>query len=150
MKETVLLYNFNNKERLLAIRQALMPLGFRIRMVEKEDYGKPLGMLAGVKGMEEAMETVESGESGESVRPDSGQALASEAGVVGADGGFDDEMAVLAGLTSAQVDAFIKALRKKGVGRIDYKAILTPVNKYWDSVYLYHEIKKEHETMTGR
>lgn len=144
MKETVLLYNFNNKERLLAIRQALMPLGFRIRMVEKEDYGKPLGMLAGVKGMEEAVESVDSGQ------PDSGQALAAEAGVVGADEGFDDEMAVLAGLTSAQVDAFIKALRKKGVGRIDYKAILTPVNKDWDSVHLYHEIKKEHETMTGR
>ena len=58
-------------------------------------------------------------------------------------------MAVLAGLTSSQVDSFIRTLRKKGVGRIDYKAVLTSVNKDWDSVHLYHEIKKEHEAMTA-
>lgn len=130
MKETVLLYNFNDKDRLMKIRQALLPLGFRIRQVEKEDYLKPLGTLAGVKGMEDL--TAAAGSSDE--------ALASE--------DFEDEMALLAGLTSPQVDAFIKSLRKKGIGRIDYKAILTPVNKDWNSVHLYHEIKREHEAMT--
>ncbi len=126
MKETVLLYNFTDRERLMKVKQALMPLGFRLKAVAKEDYGKPLGMLAGVKGMEET---------GEEPAYDGP--------------GFDDEMAVMAGLTSSQVDAFIKTLRKKGVGRIDYKAVLTPFNKDWDSVTLYHEIKKEHEAMTG-
>lgn len=130
MKETVLLYNFKEKDRLMKIRQALLPLGFRVRLVEKEDYGKPLGTLAGVKGMEELTFATDAGENSAGAK------------------GFDDEMAVLAGLTSSQVDAFIKALRKKGVGRIDYKAILTPVNKNWDSLHLYHEIKKEHEAMT--
>ncbi|WP_412710658.1 DUF3783 domain-containing protein [Clostridium sp. AF37-7] len=48
------------------------------------------------------------------------------------------------------MDAFIYALRKKGVGRIDYKAVLTPYNMKWDSVQLYEEIKKEHEMMTGK
>lgn len=130
MKETVLLYNFNDKDRLMKIRQALLPLGFRIRQVEKEDYMKPLGTLAGVKGMEELT----------AAACPSDEVLASE--------GFEDEMALLAGLTSPQVDAFIKSLRRKGIGRIDYKAVLTPVNKDWDSVHLYHEIKKEHEAMT--
>ncbi|WP_125140176.1 DUF3783 domain-containing protein [Clostridium transplantifaecale] len=130
MKETVLLYNFNDKDRLMKIRQALLPLGFRIRQVDKEDYMKPLGTLAGVKGMEELT----------AAACPSDDALASE--------GFEDEMALLAGLTSSQVDAFIKSLRKRGIGRINYKAILTPVNKDWDSVHLYHEIKKEHEAMT--
>ena len=129
MKETVLLYNFNDKDRLMKIRQALLPLGFRLRVVDREDFYKPLGTLAGVKGMEGLTET---GNPGDGLRED-----------------FEDEMAVLAGLTSSQVDAFIKALRKKGVGRIDYKAVLTPVNKDWDSVHLYHEIKKEHEAMTA-
>lgn len=132
MKETVLLYNFN-EERILKIRKALLPLGFRIRMVEKKNFNKPLGTLAGVKGMEESLNS----------------SLSSPNATGGAGGGFDDEMAVLAGLTSSQVDAFIKALRKNGVGRIDYKAVLTPVNKDWDSVQLYHEIKKEHEKMTA-
>lgn len=129
MKETVLLYNFNDKDRLMKIRQALLLLGFRIRTVGREDYGKPLGTLAGVKGMEELTEADQSGDG-----------LCSD---------FDDEMAVLAGLTSSQVDSFIRTLRKKGVGRIDYKAVLTSVNKDWDSVHLYHEIKKEHEAMTA-
>ena len=31
MKETVLLYNFNDKDRLMKIRQALLPLGFRVK-----------------------------------------------------------------------------------------------------------------------
>ncbi|MFR2408873.1 MAG: DUF3783 domain-containing protein [[Clostridium] symbiosum] len=95
----------------------------------REDYGRPLGTLAGVKGMEEL---TEADHSGDGLRSD-----------------FDDEMAVLAGLTSSQVDSFIRTLRKKGVGRIDYKAVLTSVNKDWDSVHLYHEIKKEHEAMTA-
>ena len=56
MKETVLLYNFNDKDRLMKIRQALLPLGFRVKTVGREDYGKPLGTLAGVKGMEELTE----------------------------------------------------------------------------------------------
>ena len=63
---------------------------------------------------------------------------------------FSDEMAIMAGFSSAQIDAFIHALRKKGVGRIDYKAVLPPYNMKWDSVQLYEEIKKEHEMMTGK
>ncbi len=55
----------------------------------------------------------------------------------------------MAGVTSAQVDAFIRALRRNGVGRIDYKAVLTPYNKNWDSVRLYREIRREHESMSA-
>ncbi len=29
-----------------------MPLGFRLRAVKKEEYGLPVGVLAGVKGTE--------------------------------------------------------------------------------------------------
>ena len=124
MKSTVLLYNFTDKARLLKVRRALMPLGFRLKLVEKKDFGLPLGVLAEGKEPEERDNY---------------------------DGpGFEDEMAVMAGFTSTQVDAFIWALRKKGVGRIDYKAVLTPTNREWDSVTLYHEIKKEHEAMSAR
>ena len=48
--ETVLLYNLNN-EKGRKIRFLLVRLGMRIRVVEKEDYGKPIGELAGMKGV---------------------------------------------------------------------------------------------------
>ena len=131
-----------------------MPLGFRLRAVTKEEYGLPVGVLAGVKGLNE------------DVLKEAGQAIeAVEETQKEADGrlqrevpendssrkmDFSDEMAIMAGFSSAQIDAFIHALRKKGVGRIDYKAVLTPYNMKWDSVQLYEEIKKEHEMMTGK
>jgi len=46
------------------------------------------------------------------------------------------------------VDAVIHALYRSGVGRIDYKAVLTPVNQFWDGEKLYEEIAREHEAMT--
>ena len=45
---------------------------------------------------------------------------------------FDDEMLVMCQL-GRQMDL-----------------LLTPVNQEWDSVRLYHEIKSEHEQMTGQ
>lgn len=127
MKETVLLYNFTDRDRVMRLKQALLPLGLRLVAVEKKDYNKPIGVLAGAKGMAEQPET-----------PDY-------------DGeGFVDEMAVLAGFTSGRIDAFIKALRKTGVGKIDYKAVLTETNKNWDSVKLFTEIKEEHEKMSAQ
>ena len=120
----------------------------------------PVGVLAGVKGLDEdvlkeagqAIEAVE-----ETQKEESAQKLADgrlQREVPENDSSrkmdFSDEMAIMAGFSSAQIDAFIHALRKKGVGRIDYKAVLTPYNMKWDSVQLYEEIKKEHEMMTGK
>lgn len=128
MKETVLLYNFTDSGRLLKVKQALLPLGFRLRAVEKKDYLRPVGLLAGAKETEEY--------DGWETRGDF-------------DGsGFEDEMLFMAGFTSPQIDALIKALRKTGVGKVDYKAVLTESNKTWNSLKLYEEIKKEHKAMS--
>ncbi len=131
MKPTVLLYNFTDSKRKMKVQQALMPLGFRLRAVKKEEYHLPVGLLAGVKELEDEKLNDDSMMSDENMD-------------------FSDEMAVMAGFTSAQIDAFIYSLRKKGVGRINYKAVLTPHNMKWNSVKLYQEIKKEHETMTSK
>ena len=120
----------------------------------------PVGVLAGVKGLNEdvlkeagqAIEAVEETQKEESAQKQADGRLQRE--VPENDSSrkmdFSDEMAIMAGFSSAQIDAFIHALRKKGVGRIDYKAVLTPYNMKWDSVQLYEEIKKEHEMMTGK
>ena len=46
MKETILLYHIADQDRLHAIQRALLPLGMRIRMVQKEEYLQPVGFLA--------------------------------------------------------------------------------------------------------
>ncbi len=122
MKETVLLYGFTDQERLSKVKRALLPLGMRIKCVAPEEYLNPVGYMAGVKEMEPAKEVYDGPE-------------------------FEKEMMVMAGLVSGRVDAVIYALRKGGVGRIDYKAVLTPVNQFWDAVKLYEEIAREHEAM---
>ena len=42
MKETILLYHIADQDRLHAIQRALLPLGMRIRMVQKEEYLQPV------------------------------------------------------------------------------------------------------------
>ena len=121
--ETVLLYNMDN-EKSRKLKMLMIRMGMRIRMVDKEDYGSPVGILAGLKEI-----TLED----------------PNAEVMD----FNDEMMILRGFTNARLDLFLQAMRKEGIGRINYKAILTPTNARWNSWQLYQEIKKEHEEMTG-
>ena len=121
--ETVLLYNLNN-EKGRKIRFLLVRLGMRIRVVEKEDYGKPIGELAGMKGvtLEDENAAVED---------------------------LQDEIIDLRGFTDKRLDTFLQGMRKEGIGRVDLKAILTPTNCRWNSWQLYQEIQEEHRTMAG-
>ena len=120
MKPTILLYHLPEGSRLLKIKKALFPLGMKLRAVKREEYLEPVG----VKEI-------------------------SSCGKVYDGNDFEKEMMVMAGLTSKQIDAVILALRKTGAGRIDYKAVLTPVNQSWDALTLYQELAKEHAKMTG-
>lgn len=124
MKETILLYHFTDQERLAKLKKALLPMGVRLRVVKKEDYLQPVGYLAGDKEVE-PVEAVYDGVE------------------------FEREMMLMAGFSSSRVDAVLMALRKHGVGRVDYKAVLTPTNRYWDSVKLFGEIGREHAYMSG-
>ena len=60
---------------------------------------------------------------------------------------LEGEMILMAGLSSSQVDAVLKAIRKSGIGPIPYKAVLTPANQEWDVLKLFQEIRAEHEQM---
>lgn len=63
---------------------------------------------------------------------------------------FFDEMMVMKGFSNSRLDQFLKGMRKAGIERVDYKAVLTPTNCRWNSWQLYQEIRKEHEAMTGQ
>ena len=42
-----------------------------------------------------------------------------------------DEMMVFAGVTGSHLDQILFMMRKKGMKRIDYKAVLTDTNSQW-------------------
>ncbi len=122
MREVILLFNFNDREKRNKVTRALFPLRIKIKEIEKKDYLNPMGYLAGNKELA-GVEEVYTGEE------------------------LEGEMLVMAGLSSVRMDQVLKALRKSGAGSIPYKASLTPINQHWNVVKLFEEIKEEHERM---
>lgn len=118
MKETILLFGFDEKKK-AEMKRALLPLKMKIKVVESEDYHQQIGYLAGNKEILPKENTEKKEE-------------------------FEQEMMVMAWVSSGQVDQVLQAMRKQGIGRISYKAVLTQQNQYWDCVTLYEELKKEH------
>lgn len=121
--ETVLLYNLNN-DKGRKLRFVMVRMGMRIRVVNKEEYGLPVGILAGMK----------------EVVPEKEDSDIQD---------FQDEMMIMKGFTDGRLDQFLKAMRKDGIEKVNYKAVLTPTNCRWNSWQLYQELRKEHETMSG-
>ena len=99
-----------------------MSLRIRVRLIKKEEYFQPVGVLAGMK---EASETDGIYE---------GEELA-------------DEMMVFAGVTGSHLDQILFMMRKKGMKGIDYKAVLTDTNSQWTVSELFKELEKEHAAM---
>lgn len=124
MKATVLLFNFSDRTRALKIKRGLMPLGFRVKEIQKADYLQPIGYHAGDKTVQPVAQVYD------------GEELL-------------DEMLVMAWLGSGDLDRILSAIRRQGLGRINYKAMLTPTNRHWNALMLFEEIKKEHEAMHG-
>lgn len=125
MKPTVLLFNFNDQVRSNKATVALMPLGFRLKKIKKEDYLQPIGYLAGKEDIKPTDE-IYTGEE------------------------LDDEMLVMVNLSSTQIDQLILGLKKSGVGRINYKAVLTETNQHWTTRELYDELKQEHNMLKNQ
>ena len=137
MRETILLFGFS-KERQSKLMRALLPLKMRIKRIEQEQLGQPLGVLAGQQPAEEK----QSSEKGAEEKQSQGKAAE------GCGQALGDEMLVMAGLTSARVDAVLAALRKGKAGPIPYKAVLTETNQQWNAWELLEELKQEHARFT--
>lgn len=122
MRETVLLCNVTDENQLAAIKRLLLLMRMRIRMVKKEEYMQPIGVLAGV--LEETAEMPE---------------------YEGAE--LDQPMMIMSGLTGGRMNQLLAAYRKSKIPPIALKAVVTPTNQYWNVLQLYDEIRKEHEAM---
>lgn len=122
MKETILLFNPPEKERLLKIEMALFPLRVRLKRVPAAEYNQPLGLLAGLKDLEPAEGSYDGPE-------------------------LPDTMFVFCFLDGSRLNQALAALRKCGAGPFPYKAVLTPTNSGWTAPDCFAEIKREHEAM---
>ena len=118
----VLLYNLS-KEKLTRLRFLLFKLGLEGRVVAPEEYGLPVGALAGLDGLSPAPEASEAPQED-----------------------FSEEMLVMCGLSSAQFSGFLNALRQNRCG-VSLKAMLTETNALWSSVELHRELRREHEAL---
>lgn len=123
MKKTLLLFNFTDKSQLSKLNKAAIINGFRTILVDKENYLQPLGCLAGIK-----------------------EISAAEEKYTGED--FKKEMLVFVNITNSDLNLILSSMKKQGVKKIDYKAVLTPVNISWTAVKLYGELAAEHKAMT--
>lgn len=102
-----------------------MPLKLRIKNIYTEDILTPIGTLAGIKDIKS---------------PDPTEKIQD----------LSDPMIVFAGLSNAQLDFALTAVRKSGVGPVPYKAVLTPSNQNWTAHELLEELKREHQKMHQR
>ena len=125
-KETVLVYNMEGGNKGRMVKLICMQMGIRIKTVDKSQYMKPIGELAGLKeitgqGQDESYE-------GE---------------------GFTDEMLIMCGLTGSRIDQLLDSFRRQKMERIALKAVLTEHNKTWNSIQLHDELRREHEYMNN-
>ena len=122
MKKQILLYNIKDKKRAIDIRRVLMPLKIRIKQVAAADFGQPIGYLADIDGFDACED-------------------------LSGDFSFDDEMMIMFGLTSFEIDQVIKGFHKKRIAGIPQKAVLTDENLKWDSRKLYENLREEDSKM---
>ena len=118
MKATVLLINFKDKQKQQTIQRALLPLGVKMKVITQEEFGQPIGYLAGMKKIASVEMSEEKME-------------------------LEKEMLVFAAIDGDLLQYILQTLRKAGVP-VDYKAVLPEHNLTWNCVQLYRELELEH------
>ncbi len=117
MRETVLLFHFDDIKQKKELQMLLLSQKIRIKNVERSEYLKPLGVLAGV------LEDLPSA-------PYDGEDLPTEA-------------MIFCGLSNARLNEILNGIRQRKIKPIPYKAILTPTNQNWTILECYKELQKE-------
>lgn len=122
--EMVLYYTPENKKEAAKLKGILVQMGVRIKMITQEQVQQKVGFLAGVEGFTE--------------QPGAAADGAEE---------MDREIMVIKNFTGQRMSELFSRMRRAGLGRMDYKAVLTEQNVNWTFLELYREIKREHEAM---
>lgn len=123
MQKVILAFNFT-VERLQALRPLCLLLKARLRPVERQELLQPVGYLAGIKGIAPTAELY----AGEEAKA---------------------ELLLFCGLTRAELDRLLAAIRKSSLRQVALKAVLTPTNCSWNGLELQQELAQEHEYLHG-
>lgn len=121
MNSTILMYNFD-KEKAKKIQLICMQMKFKIKVIAKEDYLKPIGSLLHAADQAETFDVYQ----GE---------------------GFLEEMLIMSGLNDRQINDLLMAFKKQRIPFINLKAMVTPNNIHWNSLQLREELMAEHEAI---
>lgn len=113
----LLLFNMNEDKAAL-IKSLCAGMGIRIVKIYKHQYGEKIGALAGIPTF--AMKNLP-------YRGDD----------------FSQEMMVICGLNSRDLDEFLQAYRDAKIQPVRLKAALTPHNMQWSAAMLYNELAQE-------
>ncbi len=124
MHKTVLAFNFM-PQRLQALKLICMMLRVQLRSVERSEFNQPLGLLAGLVGLQAAEGEYE----GEAAQ---------------------EEMLLLCGFSRQDLDRLLLAIRKGALKQVQLKAMLTPTNCAWTALQLFDEISAEHAAMHSK
>lgn len=145
MEKCALLFQVE-EQKVQRLQKAFSRLGIDVKRVEPEEYGLPLGLLAGLPGSF----LFAAGRPAPSVSPGMSGGTAS-AGAQGSCGPQEaepeEEMLVFSGITRQELDRALDAMRRKGVSGIALKAMLTETNRFWNARQLVWELRREHAAM---
>ena len=119
MIPTVLLYNLDT-EKGRKIKALCLTLKLRARSVAQEDFSQPLDSVLGLAPRQETSQEEER---------------------------FSDELLVMAGLSSRQMNQLLQGFRRKKIPLVELKAVLTAVNGGWNAFQLCRELRLEHQAM---
>lgn len=113
-----------DRARAAKLKGVLVQMGIRIKNIAPDQTGQTVGYLAGYDGFSEE---------------DTKNCPV-----------IEEEVLVMKNFTSRRIDELLGNLRKAGVPKIALKAVITDTNCSWTFYDLYVELKKEHETMSGK
>lgn len=129
-KEMVLYYcpekdsQKGNDTRIARLKAVLIRMGIRIKNISADQTDQMIGYLAGLDGFGE--------------QPVGGCPV------------VEDEVLIMKNFSSSRIDELLMNLKRSGVSKIALKAVITDTNSKWSFYELYQELKKEHETMSGK
>ena len=117
----ILLFNVK-EEKKNQIEALCEELSIQTIVIQKEQYSQPLGVLAGIKGVDKSTMPYRDRE-------------------------FKSDMMVFYGIDSGELDKFLEKYRENEIEPINLKAIMTFHNMFWSAKKLYNELLKEHKNL---
>lgn len=120
MRATLLAYNVP-APRLSKLCFVCMRLGAAVQEVPPEKQGQTLSALVGL--------------------------TEADASLSAPDAPFADEMLVMSGFSPAMVNSLLSGIRQARLKPFRLKAMVTPTNLTWSSVYLHEQLLLEHDAI---